>query len=157
MSIKVILRRMLFLFVVIWAASTIVFFIPRLSTQESNPRTIYRAGARTAAFRPPTLEIIIQAYNKKFGLDKPLWQQYSLHGQHAARRPGRVAVTGIRRRSSELIMDALPWTTGLLLVTTILSFIIGNLLGAVAAWPRSPGWLRTSPPRLSCCKGCRRC
>jgi peptide/nickel transport system permease protein len=27
-------------------------------------------------------------------------------------------------------------------VTTVLSFIIGNLLGAVAAWPRSPNWLR---------------
>src|SRR5205085_2300130 len=43
----------------------------------------------------------------------------------------------------ELIMDALPWTLALLLVTTILSFAIGNLLGAVAAWPRAPGWLRT--------------
>ena len=25
---------------------------------------------------------------------------------------------------------------------TVLSFVIGNLLGAVAAWPRSPNWLR---------------
>jgi len=40
-------------------------------------------------------------------------------------------------------MDALPWTIGLLLVTTVMSFIIGNLLGAVAAWPRAPRWLRT--------------
>jgi peptide/nickel transport system permease protein len=42
----------------------------------------------------------------------------------------------------DLIMESVPWTLGLLLVSTILSFIIGNLLGAVAAWPRSPGWLR---------------
>jgi peptide/nickel transport system permease protein len=40
-------------------------------------------------------------------------------------------------------MDAVPWTLALLLVTTILSFIMGNLLGAIAAWPRSPTWLRT--------------
>ena len=42
----------------------------------------------------------------------------------------------------QLIMDSLPWSIGLLFVCTILSFIIGNLLGAVAAWPRSPNWLR---------------
>ena len=31
---------------------------------------------RTAVSRQPDTEIIIQAYNEKFGLDKPLWQQY---------------------------------------------------------------------------------
>jgi peptide/nickel transport system permease protein len=29
------------------------------------------------------------------------------------------------------------------LVTTVLSFIIGNFMGAIAAWPRAPTWLRT--------------
>lgn len=43
----------------------------------------------------------------------------------------------------QLITDALPWTIGLLLVTSILAFIIGNLLGAISAWPNSPTWLRT--------------
>jgi len=42
-----------------------------------------------------------------------------------------------------LIMDSLPWTITLLLVTTALSFVIGNLLGAIAAWPRSPQWVRS--------------
>ena len=41
-----------------------------------------------------------------------------------------------------LIMESLPWTIGLLIMTTILSFIIGNLLGALSAWPGSPQWLR---------------
>jgi peptide/nickel transport system permease protein len=40
-------------------------------------------------------------------------------------------------------MDSLPWTIVLLFVTSILSFIIGNLLGALASWPRSPQWVRT--------------
>jgi peptide/nickel transport system permease protein len=39
-------------------------------------------------------------------------------------------------------MESLPWTIGLLFTATILSFIIGNLLGAIAAWPRAPNWLR---------------
>ena len=40
-------------------------------------------------------------------------------------------------------MDSLPWTITLLLVTTALSFVIGNLLGALAAWPRAPQWVRS--------------
>ncbi|RLG56049.1 MAG: ABC transporter permease, partial [Candidatus Hydrothermarchaeota archaeon] len=42
----------------------------------------------------------------------------------------------------ELIQEAIPWTLGLLVTSTILSFILGNALGAVAAWPRAPRWLR---------------
>nr|WP_255604559.1 ABC transporter permease [Oscillochloris sp. ZM17-4] len=42
----------------------------------------------------------------------------------------------------DLILESLPWTIGLLLVTTAISFVLGNLLGAAAAWPRAPGWLR---------------
>ena len=51
--------------------------------------------------------------------------------------------TNIQDTVTELIAEALPWTISLLLVTTVLTFVIGNLLGAVAAWPRSPTWLRT--------------
>jgi peptide/nickel transport system permease protein len=43
----------------------------------------------------------------------------------------------------QVITQAIPWTLTLLLVTTILSFIIGNLLGALSAWPRAPRWVRT--------------
>jgi peptide/nickel transport system permease protein len=42
-----------------------------------------------------------------------------------------------------LIMDSLPWTIVLLLVTTVLSFVLGSFMGAISAWPRAPGWART--------------
>jgi peptide/nickel transport system permease protein len=32
----------------------------------------------------------------------------------------------------------LPWTIGLLLTATLVSFTLGTLLGAIIAWPRSP-------------------
>jgi peptide/nickel transport system permease protein len=42
----------------------------------------------------------------------------------------------------DLIAQALPWSIGLIFVTTVLSFIIGNLMGAISAWPKAPNWLR---------------
>ena len=35
-------------------------------------------------------------------------------------------------------MAALPWTIGLLLVSTLLAFALGTLLGALMAWPGRP-------------------
>jgi peptide/nickel transport system permease protein len=37
-----------------------------------------------------------------------------------------------------MIMSALPWTIGLLVTATLSAFVVGSLLGALIAWPRSP-------------------
>src|SRR4030095_782308 len=41
---------------------------------------------------------------------------------------------------------ALPWTLGLLGVSTLLSFTFGTLLGALAAWPRAPRFVKALLP-----------
>lgn len=142
MSIKVVINRLLFLVLVVWAASTITFFIPRLSTK--NPvRERFAELARTGGFSPQDLEKIVAAYNTKFGLDKPLLEQYFDYISSVARLDLGVSLNKFPKTVIDLIMESLPWTIVLLLVTTVLSFVIGNLLGAVAAWPRAPQWMRT--------------
>jgi peptide/nickel transport system permease protein len=141
MSIKRVIQRLLFLVLVIWAASTITFFVPRLSSK--NPvRERFNQLAMSGGFNPVDLEVIIASYNTKFGLDKPLLQQYWDYISSVARLDLGVSANKYPRTVMQLIMDSLPWSIGLLFICTILSFIIGNLLGAVAAWPRSPYWLR---------------
>jgi peptide/nickel transport system permease protein len=141
MSLQFVIRRLLFLVLVIWAASTITFFIPRLSNR--NPiRERFAELARTGGFSGSNLEVIIASYSKKFGQDKPLLEQYFDYMSGIARFDLGVSLNKFPKTVWDLIMESIPWTLGLLLVSTILSFIIGNLLGAVAAWPRSPGWLR---------------
>ncbi len=140
--VKIIIRRLLFLVLVIWAASTIVFFIPRISPK--NPvRERFAELSRVGGFSPGDLEKIIASYNTKFGLDKPLGQQYLDYLASIARFDLGVSFNKYPKTVIGLIMDSLPWTITLLLVTTILSFVIGNLLGAIAAWPRAPQWART--------------
>lgn len=127
---------------VIWAASTIVFFIPRLSTK--NPiRERFAELARTGGFSPQDMEKIVASYNQKFGLDKPLIEQYLAYMGGILRGDLGVSLNKYPKTVSELIMEALPWTIGLLIMVTIVSFIIGNLLGALSAWPRSPGWAKS--------------
>jgi peptide/nickel transport system permease protein len=140
--LRLIGRRILFLLLVIWSASTIVFFIPRLS--DTNPiRERFAELARSGGFSPGDLEKIIAAYTEQFGLDNPMWQQYRDYMGNILRLDFGYSLNKYPTTVLEVIMQAIPWTLGLLLVTTILSFIIGNLLGAISAWPRAPRWLRS--------------
>lgn len=142
MSLKLLIRRLLFLIMVVWSASTITFFIPRLSPV--NPvRERFAQLARTGGFSPVDLEVIVASYNQMFGLDKPLVEQYFNYLGSLARFDLGVSMYRYPKTVIDLIMESLPWTIGLLLVTTIFTFVIGNLLGALAAWPAAPGWLRS--------------
>lgn len=142
MSMKRLIQRLLFLVLIVWAASTITFFIPRISSK--NPiRERFAALARTGGFSPGDMEQIVNAFNTKFGLDKPLLEQYFSYVGSIARFDLGVSLNQFPKTVGQLIAESLPWTITLLLVTTILSFVIGNLLGAVAAWPRAPSWLRS--------------
>jgi len=141
-SLLPILKRLAFLVLVIWSAATITFFVPRISPR--NPvRERFAELARTGGFSGPALEEIVASYSTLFGLDKPLFQQYTDYIGAIARLDFGVSLNKFPKKTIDLIMEALPWTIGLLLATTVLSFVLGNLLGAVAAWPRAPGWLRT--------------
>jgi peptide/nickel transport system permease protein len=141
MILRLIAKRILFLLMVIWAAATIVFFVPRMS--DTNPiRERFAELARTGGFSPAELEEIIASYTKQFGLDAPLVEQYWTYMGQIMRFDFGFSLNRYPMTVMDVILTAIPWTLSLLLVTTILSFVIGNLLGAISAWPRSPGWLR---------------
>ncbi|HHY49006.1 MAG TPA: ABC transporter permease [Alphaproteobacteria bacterium] len=142
MTAKLVGKRILFLFLVIWAASTIVFFIPRLSSRNAI-RERFAELARMGGFAPGDLEKIIQSYSQQFGLDRPLLDQYFSYLGNVLRLDFGYSLQRYPSTVTDLIMQSIPWTLGLLLVTTILAFIIGNLLGAIAAWPRAPQWMRS--------------
>ena len=142
MNVKIILKRLLFLVLVIWAASTIVFFVPRLSSRNAI-RERFGEMARTGGFSPGDMEKLIASMQKQFGLDQPLFDQYLQYLSNIIHFDFGYSLYKYPSTVTELIAQALPWTIGLLLVTTILSFIIGTLLGAVSAWPKAPRWLRS--------------
>ena len=139
--LRLIIRSLMFLLLVIWSASTIVFFIPRLSKTNAI-RERFAELARTGGFSPTDLEKIIESYTKQFGLDAPLMDQYWQYMVNIVQLDFGYSLNRYPMTVTQVIMTAIPWTLGLLLVTTVLSFIIGNLLGALSAWPKAPAWVR---------------
>jgi peptide/nickel transport system permease protein len=95
------------------------------------------------------LEEMVKEYESKFGLDKPLWQQYLIYLVDVAHFDFNYSIANYPRKVVDMIADAIPWSVALLLVTTLLGFLIGNVLGALLAWPGAPGFLRyVMPPIL---------
>jgi peptide/nickel transport system permease protein len=80
-----------------------------------------------------TFQAMEDYYNKVFGFDLPLWRQYVnywielLHGNFG------ISVFAFPKPVSELISGALPYSIGLLLPAILLSWVVGNKLGAAAA------------------------
>jgi peptide/nickel transport system permease protein len=77
---------------------------------------------------------LIEEYNQLFGLDKGLGAQYVSFLRELARGNLGYSISSFPSHVSDLLRPALPWTIGLLTLTTLLSWILGSLIGAVVGW-----------------------
>lgn len=137
MSVEYIIKRIGLLFLVIWAAATLNFFIPRLSPHRDPIRERLGQLAATGGLNSAGIEEMVQAYQAKFGLDKPIIEQYINYMSDVVRLDFGYSMTNYPRRVTDLIAIAMPWTLGLLTVATVMSFTVGTVLGALTAWPGS--------------------
>jgi peptide/nickel transport system permease protein len=144
-SLGYVVRRFLIFLVVVWVAATFNFFLPRLSGRDPVRTKLVQQGALSGAVQAG-LEEMVKEYDKKFGLDKPLWQQYLTYLSDMSRFDFNYSIANYPRKVTEMIAEAVPWSFALLLMTTLLAFVIGNLLGALMAWPGAPKFLNYVMP-----------
>jgi peptide/nickel transport system permease protein len=142
-------KRIGMFFLIVWLAATINFFLPRIGGQDPIRDMMIQQAALGGSLTSG-LEEMIAIYNDKFGLNRPLWQQYLIYLGDMSRLDFNYAITSYPQRVSDMIVRAMPWTLVLLTTTTLLSWVIGNLLGAFQGWPRAPRFLSfLLPPLLS--------
>ena len=147
MRVLYIARRFGVFLLIVWLAASLNFFLPRLSGQDP-VRTKLLAEAQLGGYVQAGIEDMVKEYNQKFGLDKPLWRQYVSYLGDTMRLDFNYSISNYPRTVRDLIAEALPWTIGLLGMTTLLSFGIGTFLGALLAWPGAPRWMRYVMPPL---------
>ena len=149
MPIDYVLRRVGFFFLILWMAATLNFFIPRLSSQ--NPvRERMIEQAVLGGYVHAGMDQMVEEYERRFGLDQPLYIQYFRYMGDLLRGDFNYSIANFPRTVREMLADALPWTIGLLATTTVLSFVLGTLLGAFMGWPRAPAILNwVLPPLLA--------
>ena len=137
MSLRYIVQRISAFILTIIFAATLNFALPRLSPQDPIAALTGRMASRGQLVQGG--DKLIAQYKQEFGLDKPLIVQYGdymekllLHGDMG------YSLAYFPTKVSDVVLRAVPWSLGLLVVSNLLAFVIGNLLGALAAWRSSP-------------------
>jgi peptide/nickel transport system permease protein len=138
-------------FLTFLVAVTVNFFLPRLGDANPVDTIIARASANLDAETAREKE---EVYLKEFGLvevdargailrdaeGKPvrtsLLSQFAQYVGLSLRGELGTSILQYPKPVSEIIATALPWTIALQLPTIIFGWIVGNLLGALAAYKR---------------------
>ena len=124
-------RRLGFYAFTLWAAITINFFIPRLIPGNAVDSLIEQRRGEVDSKAVESLNIL-------FGLDKhqSLPSQYWHYLIQLSHGDLGISFGNFPEPVTTVLSSALPWTLGLIGTTTILSFLIGTLLGVFAGWKR---------------------
>jgi peptide/nickel transport system permease protein len=145
LSLDYLVTRIGQLLLIVFLAVTINFLIPRLLPGDPVESALQTRMAMTGSYDVNVQEVA-RVYRAKFGLDKPLWEQYLNYWRDILRLELGVSLVDFPQPVISKVRGALPWTLGLLGMATLIDFTLGTLLGGLGAWPRSPRWVRAALP-----------
>lgn len=137
-------KRIGMFFLTIWLGSTIIFIVPRLAP--GDPVTAMIGRMITQGATVENADVMIEAWRTRFGLDDPLPIQYLKYLGNLATFNTGFSLAFFPAEVDDLVARSAPWTVGLLLMATIISFFLGNAIGALIAWRPTPAWLRRILP-----------
>jgi peptide/nickel transport system permease protein len=141
MRTRYFVRKLGFYLVALWGALTLNFFLPRLIP--GNPVEALLARMSQTGNPPPGEYKALQALLGVGGSN--IASQYVHYlGQLAQLNLG-VSITDFPVPVTTIISTALPWTIVLVGTATVVAFIVGTALGALAGWRRSK-WLDSVIP-----------
>jgi peptide/nickel transport system permease protein len=129
--VRYVLRRLGFFAITLWVALTLNFAIPRL--MPGNP-----AEAMMARFKGRINPEALQALQVAFGVNthESGFHQYLDYLHNTVTGQFGISLTFFPLPVSSVVSQALPWTLGLVGVTTLLAFVLGTGVGIVAGWRR---------------------
>jgi len=146
MALEYVLRRVGVFFVVVWAAATVNFAIPRLSPADPIKEALLKVTSMGAA--QAGMDVLTRTFSERFGLDQPVWKQYLNYLVDLAQGNLGFSISFFPARVGEMILVALPWTIVLVGLATLITFALGTVLGAFMAWSHVPGVIRVLAPPL---------
>jgi len=113
---------------------TLVFAIPRLMPSDPVESMVATLQAQGARMDPVAAEKMVNALQEMYGLKKGLLEQYITFWKRLLSADFGPSYFSFPTPVIDLIGRALPWTVGLLLVTTLLSWLIGNITGGLSGY-----------------------
>lgn len=123
---------------IIWYLFTFIiavllnFILPRL--MPGDPVSAIAARTVDGMTDSTAIQEVYEDYAEKFGINQPMITQFFLFVKNAVKGNFGVSFSQYPRAVSDIIATSVWWTVCLQLPAIILGWILGNILGAVAAY-----------------------
>jgi peptide/nickel transport system permease protein len=139
---RYLIPRLIQYFLVIFLGITAVFLIPRFTPSDPIQQTVAQLRAQGSYLDPASMDAFMENLNELYGLQGSMFDQYLALWGRLFRGDFGVSFFQFPTPVSTLIDTALPWTATLLLVTTFISWTVGNLAGGLAGYFTRKRWSR---------------
>ncbi|MBX5192786.1 ABC transporter permease [Rhizobium sp. NZLR3b] len=130
-----VLKRFGQFLLVVFLGVSITFFVTHLTPIDPVEESI---GAITQMGQsdPNAIELMRQSLRELYGMEGSIWQQYLHFWLRLATGDLGPSLSAFPTPVSTIIMRSLPWTIGLMTVSTLITFVLGNAIGALAGYYR---------------------
>ena len=127
-------QRILWYLITLVVAVLLNFILPRLMPGDPTAGIVTKlASGMTDA---TAIQKVMEEYTIKFGLNEPMYVQFWNFLKNAIRGDFGVSFSQYPREVSDIIASSVWWTVALQLPAILVGWILGNLLGALAAYLR---------------------
>ena len=123
---------------IMWYLLTLVFavllnfILPRL--MPGDPVSTIASKSVEGMTDATAIQKVYEDYAAKFGINKPMYVQFFTWVKNALRGDFGISFSQYPRTVSDIISSSVLWTICLQLPAIIVGWILGNLLGAIAAY-----------------------
>ncbi len=135
---------------VIFVGITVTFIVPRLSPTNPVEQKINQMMVSGANVHPEALQKFREAMTEMYGLEGSNWEQYIAFWKRFLKGDLGPSLSSYPVPVMDLIKKALPWTIGLMMTTTLISWVIGNLLGGLAGYFPDRKWVKWAELGATC-------
>jgi peptide/nickel transport system permease protein len=129
---KYFLNKMLWFFVTLVCAFVLNFILPRL--MPGDPVAVITARAVQGMSSQAGIQEVYNQYAELFGTNKPMLEQFFLYMRNVLRGDFGTSLSQYPRSVADILNSSIWWTIALQFPAIIVGWLIGNTLGALAAY-----------------------
>ena len=130
--IRFFLKKSFWYLLTLVIALSLNFYLPRMI--KGNPVDVIVGKVAKGISDSNTIKKIYDNYYKEYGLDKPLPIQFAVYVKNLAKGDMGTSFSQYPKKVNGILASAVPWTVALQLPAILTGWLLGNILGAFAAY-----------------------
>lgn len=127
-------KKLIWFFITFIAAFLLNFILPRM--MPGDPVAVITQKVAQGMSSQSGIQRVYEQYQEAFGTNKPLLTQFGLYVKNVLRGDFGVSFTQYPRPVADILRASVGWTIILQLPAILVGWLLGNTLGALAAYKR---------------------